>query len=173
MNKFIFIIFVYLSSNSHVYAQIVPARFAYQAVIRDSKGTLIIEDEVSIKIEIAKGSDSGSVVFEEEHKVATNKQGLVSLEIGSKSDLGAVNWPEGPYFIVLSVDIEGGSSYTEVGSYQLLSVPYALYAANGGIQGPKGDAGVSIKSGTVNTLSLIHIFGRCKSITHNHRVISG
>lgn len=147
----IMLLFVLILIASHrSYAQSVPSRFAYQAVIRDSKGALIVDDEVGIKIEIAKESGNGNVIFSEDHKVLTNKQGLVSLEIGSKADLSTLNWAQGPYFIVLSVDTEGGTDYTEVGSFQLLSVPYALYAANGGVPGPKGDPGISIKSGALN-----------------------
>jgi ligand-binding sensor domain-containing protein len=121
--KFIYILII-VCFQFKIIAQSVPTQFAYQAVIRDTQGKLIVDKKVGIMIELAQTSASGALVFTEEHEVTTNKQGLVSLEIGSKADLSIINWAQGPYFIVLSVDTEGGS-------YQLPSVPYALFAANG------------------------------------------
>ena len=44
-------------------------------------------------------------------------------------------------FIKTETDPTGGTSYTIAGTNELMSVPYALYAANGGTPGPTGPAG--------------------------------
>jgi hypothetical protein len=58
---------------------------------------------------------------------------LVSLEIGSGTivtgTFAGINWATGPYFIKTETDPTGGTAYTIVGTNQLMSVPYALYAA--------------------------------------------
>ena len=50
-------------------------------------------------------------------------------------DFSTINWANGPYFIKTETDPDGatgGIAYTITGTSQLLSVPYALYAANAG-----------------------------------------
>ena len=58
-------------------------------------------------------------------------------------NLSAIDWANGPYYIKTETDPEGGSNYSISGTSQLLSVPFALYSANGtpGPQGPIGPAG--------------------------------
>ena len=57
---------------------------------------------------------------------------LVSIEIGGGSGFNTIDWANGPYFIETKTDPAGGTNYTITGTSQLLSVPYALYAANAG-----------------------------------------
>ena len=60
----------------------------------------------------------------------------------------------GPYFIETAADVTGGTSYTVMGTSQLMSVPYALYAktsGNGGVAGPQGPAGRGWNNGTNGT----------------------
>ncbi len=115
----------------------VPASFKYQAVLRDISGNVKANADVSIDIAILQGSASGSQVFIETHNVTTNEFGLVNLEIGFKNPKGFsdIDWSVGPYFIKISVD------NIEMGTSQLLSVPYALYAktAENGFSGNYND----------------------------------
>lgn len=54
-----------------------------------------------------------------------------------------IDWANGPYYIETSVDVTGGSSYVVMGTSQLVSVPYALYAKTSGSStpGPQGPVG--------------------------------
>jgi hypothetical protein len=117
-----------------------PQKMSYQAVIRNSGGALVVNQAVGMKISVLQGSTSGTAVFAETHTPTTNANGLVSLEIGTGSPvngtLAGVNWANGPYYIQSQIDVTGGTNYTLTGAYQLLSVPYALYAVNGV---PKGN----------------------------------
>ena len=60
----------------------------------------------------------------------------MTLQIGDgtvmNGDFSAIDWAEGPYFLKTETDPNGGQNYTIEGTQQLLSVPYALYAANAG-----------------------------------------
>ena len=61
---------------------------------------------------------------------------MASLEIGGGSvvlgTFPAINWANGPYFLKTETDPAGGTNYSIQGTSQLLSVPYALYAAKSG-----------------------------------------
>jgi hypothetical protein len=109
-----------------------PDMFNYQAVARDDQGNVLSNQDVGIKISILQGSANGTVVYEEEHSKTTNDQGLVNLMIGNGSVLSGtfsnIDWSSGPYFIEVGLDETGGTSYSTMGTSQLLSVPYAKYA---------------------------------------------
>ncbi|MCF8269802.1 MAG: DUF1566 domain-containing protein [Crocinitomicaceae bacterium] len=59
-----------------------------------------------------------------------------------------IDWSAGPYFMETAVDVTGGTSYTVMGTSQLMSVPYALYAkTSGNGQGPAGANGTNGTNG--------------------------
>ncbi len=107
-----------------------PNSFSYQAVVRDAAGYAVTDATVGIKISILKGSVAGTPVCVEEFTPTTDELGLVTLAIGSQNttDFAAIDWSDGPYFVKVELDPQGGTSYTDMGTTQLLSVPYALYA---------------------------------------------
>ena len=116
----------------------VPGGFNWQAVLRDGSGSLKANTSVVIKLSIIQGSPEGINVFSETHHVSTSNTGQVNLVVGSGNtvDFNAINWADGPYF--MNVEVDG----SDLGTSQLLSVPYALYAAAGvGEQGPQGEPG--------------------------------
>ncbi len=123
-----------------------PQKLTFQGVIRDVSNELITDHIVRIKISLLQGSDSGPAVFEESHLTTTNSNGLLTLKIGDgaviSGSLETIDWGAGPYFIKSETDPTGGTNYTIVGTSELLSVPYALYAANGGVEGPQGPQGI-------------------------------
>ena len=118
---------------SSLFAQ-APEAFKYQAVIKNTDGEIISGQEVSIKISILNENPTGDVVYSEEHSVTTNNIGMVSLIIGEGSlltgDFSQIPWNEGDKFLKIEIDDSGGSSYAELGTFQLLSVPYALFASS-------------------------------------------
>jgi hypothetical protein len=103
-----------------------PNMFKYQAVLRDASGNIIANQSKTIVIDILE-SDLTTSVFNETQDVTTSAQGLINLNIGSvnTTDLALIDWSNGEYFIQITVDA------TIMGTSQLLSVPYALYAKNG------------------------------------------
>ena len=79
-----------------------PEQISYQAVIRDTKGNLIQNQNVGIQISILQGDITGSSIYKESHLASTNTNGLISLAIGSgtsSDDFSSVDWVNGPYFI--------------------------------------------------------------------------
>jgi len=128
--------FVLLSMS--IMAQI-PQSFKYQAVLRDGSGNIKTNTTTSIEISILQGSANGITVYAETHGVTTNAYGIVNLDLGLGTVINGIfaniDWSTGPYFVKVSVD------GTDMGTSQLLSVPYALYAKTSGTPGVKGDNG--------------------------------
>jgi hypothetical protein len=124
----------------NLYAQ-VPQKMSYQAVVRNTDNALISQGAVGVRISILQGSANGVSVYTETHTTTTNTNGLVSIIIGDgnvvSGSLATINWAAGNFYIKSEIDATGGSNYTIEGSSQLLSVPYALFSANG----PPGPTG--------------------------------
>jgi hypothetical protein len=120
-------------ASTTLFAQ-VPQSFSYQSVIRDGTGELVANQQVGIQISILQGSATGTAVYTETHSPTTNANGLATLNIGegtpSTGVFESINWGNGPYFVETSTDPAGGNNYSVSSVSQLLSVPYALYAAN-------------------------------------------
>ncbi|MDC0098736.1 DUF1566 domain-containing protein [Crocinitomicaceae bacterium] len=136
-----------------------PEGFKYQAVVRDAGNLILNNQAVGMRMTIQQGSIGGATVYTETFAPTTNGYGLVNLEIGSgtvvSGDFTTIDWANGPYFIETAADVTGGTSYTVMGTSQLMSVPYALYAktsGNGagpiGAQGPAGADGTNGTNGT-------------------------
>jgi len=122
-----------------------PEGFKYQAVIRDAGNVMLTDQAVGMQMSIQQGSIGGTSVYTETFSITTNAYGLVNLEIGtgiSTDDFTMIDWANGPYFMETAVDLTGGMIYVVMGTSQLMSVPYALYAkTSGNGEGPQGVPG--------------------------------
>ena len=109
-----------------------PQKMSYQSVIRNNAGDLVANSPIGLRISILKDSPTGTVVYSETMTNTTNENGLLSIEIGGGTPItgtfAGIDWSTGTFFIKTETDPNGGSNYDVVGTSQLLSVPYALYA---------------------------------------------
>ncbi len=125
------ILFLILAWSLSLHAQ-PPQAFRYQAVARDAMGGILPNRNVTFRISVILGSPSGSVVYSEIHEKITNDFGLVDMAIGNgvfqSGTFGTINWGSGSHYIKVELDPAGGTSFQAMGTVQLLSVPYALYA---------------------------------------------
>jgi hypothetical protein len=144
-----------LLMGAYTFAQ-APQKMSYQAVVRNGSNALVSNSPVGVKISVLQGSASGTAAYVETQNVTTNANGLATFQIGNgtvvSGTMAGIDWANGPYFIKTETDPTGGTNYTIAGTSELLSVPYALYSANGtpgpvgatgpqGIQGPAGADG--------------------------------
>jgi hypothetical protein len=145
-----------------------PEKMSYQAVVRNATNNLIINQSIGMKISLLQGSASGTAVYVETHTLNSNANGLVTLEIGTgtivSGTFATINWANGPYFIKTETDPTGGSAYTIVGTSQLLSSPYALYAKTAGSStpgpaGPQGPIGLTGPAGPAGAQGPIGLTG--------------
>jgi len=132
MKKLTFFLVAVLSAVS-LFAQ-PPQSFKYQAVARDNEGNVIANQNVSFRISILQGSTTGYPVYVETNSALTNQFGLVNLDIGNGTVVSGIfaniQWPTGQYFMKTELDATGGTDYQLIGTTQLISVPFALDAAN-------------------------------------------
>ena len=129
----------------------VPQAFNYQAVARDNSGNLIVSHNVGVEIYIRQTSSTGTVVYIETFTALTNQFGLFTLQIGTGTPVvgtfSTINWSTGSYYLDVKMDPTGGSTYADMGTSQLLSVPYAMYAAKAGVPGITGATGPTGSTG--------------------------
>jgi uncharacterized protein (TIGR02145 family) len=111
-----------------------PQGFNYQATVRNSAGALITNQNVLFKFNIMLNSQTSLPVYSETHQAPTDDLGQVNIVIGTGTPtigtFSTINWANGTYY--LGIELNTGSSYVAMGTTQLLSVPYALYANTAG-----------------------------------------
>ena len=113
----------------------------------------MLNSNVSFRLNLIQGSQTGTAVFTETHDTVTDDLGQVSLVIGhgdaTTGSFSAVDWSLGNYY--LGIEINSGNGYVAMGTTQLLSVPYALYAADTGKEAFPGfgtEAGTALEGNT-------------------------
>lgn len=130
-----------------------PQSINYQAVARDGSGN-IVTSAVGIKFQIYQGTVSGSPVYEETHTATPSSAGIVTVKIGTGTPLigtfTGIAWGSGPYFLQVSIDPSGGTSYSVVSASQLVAVPYALFAEKAGnVTNYTAGSGITIAGGVI------------------------
>jgi hypothetical protein len=178
MKKLFIFLGILLFNFCNAFAQ-VPQKMSFQAVIRNSSNALVSSSSVGMKISILQGSAMGTIVYAEKQTPFTNANGLVSIEIGSGDiilgSFSSIDWANGPYFIKTEADPNGGSAYTISGTSELMSVPYALFSANGtpGPAGPAGPVGPPGLSGFVHYIGELYGGGIVVSVWKENGVEKG
>lgn len=129
MKKIVLILALFLSALT--FAQ-VPQGISYQAIALNGSGTPVVSSNVRVKLSILDTSATGAVLYSETQIKTTNAQGLFNLVIGQGTVVSGVfatiNWGTNYKFLKVEMDATGGTTYVAVGTTQLLSVPYAMYA---------------------------------------------
>lgn len=122
-----------------------PNAIPYQAVARNTSGNLITNQNVSLRFSIHDVSATGTIVYQETQNTTTNALGLFSVNIGQGTPVTGtfvtINWGSGAKFTQVEIDPAGGTSYVDMGTQQMMSVPYALFAKSSGSSNvPNGTA---------------------------------
>lgn len=112
----------------------VPNAIPYQAVARNSSGAILASTNISVRFTVRDSIATGVIKYRETHAVTTTTQGMFSLNIGQGTPVtgtfNGINWGVNSKFMQVEMDQAGGSSYIELGTQQMLSVPYALHAGS-------------------------------------------
>jgi uncharacterized protein (TIGR02145 family) len=132
-----------------------PQLIPFQAIARDAAGQPLSSTTVNARFTIHEGSALGPNIWQELQTVSTSSLGLFTVQLGSNVSLGNLNWADGSKFMQVEIDL--GNGFVDIGTQQMLSVPYALYAENSGssIPGPQGPAGTNGANGTNGQNSLV------------------
>lgn len=130
--KTIFTILSFFVAISISVAQVPPSAFNYSGVARNPQGNPIANTTIGIQISILKTSTVGPIQYQENHFVNTDAFGLFNLVIGAgavqQGSMAAIEWGIDNYYLKVGMDATGGTNFLTMGTTQLLSVPYALYA---------------------------------------------
>jgi uncharacterized protein (TIGR02145 family) len=129
MKKHIPILFLFLALfvSSSLHSQS-PLGIPYQAVMRNADGSVLASSETVLTFMIHDVTANGTVVYQESHALTSNAQGLVSCVVGngvaSQGDFANINWGNGAKFLQVMMGT------TDLGTQQMLSVPYALHSSS-------------------------------------------
>jgi hypothetical protein len=135
-----------------IHAQGPPALISYQAVLRDTQGSIVSNQEVSLEFAIRQGDPTGVIVFEESHPmVNTSAYGVFGVQIGSGiptgvgqfTSLDEIGWSQGSYFIEVRAVLPGQGAAEIIGVTQMLTVPYAMHAASADIVVNESDGSIT------------------------------
>ena len=113
-----------------------PNQFNYQAVARNASGAPLVNQAIKVRFSIHHLSAAGAVQYTETRSITTNASGLFTVAIGSAGasnvtgSIGGTGWHSGEKFLQVEIDPTGGNNFTDMGTTQLLSVPYALSSAD-------------------------------------------
>ena len=122
--------FMAVCLTAMTFAAIAQNSFSYQAVIRDG-GKVLENKSVSLRLSVI--SDD-SVYYQEKHAVTTNAYGNVSVSVGEgetlRGNFDAIPWETMQVMMQVEVNTDGTDNYTNMGSMQILPVPYTMYAAS-------------------------------------------
>ncbi|MBL7943662.1 MAG: hypothetical protein JNM00_12895 [Flavobacteriales bacterium] len=114
--------------TASVLSQIAPTAFNYQAALRNADGTVMENMNVTIRLSARNGSVNGPINYQETHVVSTGDFGIVNVPFGNGLPVSGswanLAWTDFHYY--LQVEVNSGAGYTDLGTQQLLSVPYAL-----------------------------------------------
>jgi hypothetical protein len=123
-----------------------PQAIPYQGVARNASGNILSNQNIGLRLSIHDLTAAGTVVYSETHTTVTTNLGLFNLSIGSGTPvvgtLAGVIWGVGSKFLQVEMDPAGGTTYTDMGTTQLNSVPYALFSGQSG----------STANGTLNVI---------------------
>ena len=138
MKKILVNIVILVSVCVAVWAQ-APENFRYEVVVRDTNGLPVAPSAAGVRISVLKHSPNGSVAYSEKHTATIGNGGLLSLEVGGGTRIGAnllgsINWADDNYFLKTEIDLNGGSSYTLNMFSPISAVPMVTYAQSIGKQ---------------------------------------
>jgi hypothetical protein len=133
--KKLLLLFLAVFAITYTYAQGVPQIVCYQGVAADAKGTELSKQKIALRFSIIKGqSPTGAPIYAETHATSTDEFGLFKADIGGGSIVSGkfsdIKWGDDTYWLRVEMDPSGGGAYQLLGTTQLVSVPYALYAGS-------------------------------------------
>ena len=146
-----------------------PQGFNYQAIVRNNSGQLLVNQIVLVKFNILQNSATGDIVYSETQTANTDDLGHIALVVGqgtaTTGTFSNINWGTGSYY--LGIELNTGSGFVAMGTTQLLSVPYALYALNSGTSKTLGKPTILITGNITNEQAAAQIATELGSQTDN------
>jgi hypothetical protein len=160
-----------LSVNT-VYAQNTNTGIYFQAVARDNFSNPAKDIKIYVQSSIIQTTANGTKVLTEEYQTNTDAAGVFSISLGqgtrvggSASNLLAIDWSKGPYYLNLKVAItpiapvtnwDYTKEWIDLGTTSFGAVPYAMYSASA--------AGLDQKVSVTDTSKMLAIYAKAMSV---------
>ena len=124
--RVVFLVF-FAAMSTFLSAQ-APALIPYQAIARDASGQPLVSATINARFTIHDGTATGAIVWQELQTVSTSALGLFTAQLGGSIPLTGVNWSNGNKFMQVEIDL--GNGFIDMGTQQMLSVPYAFFSSD-------------------------------------------
>lgn len=119
-----------------------PQGIPYQAVARNSSGNILVSQPIRLRFTLHDSIATGTIVYRETFSLTTNTLGLFNVNVGLgavvSGTFSSINWGRNSKFMQVELDPTGGTSYVDMGTTQMMSVPFALYSNSAGNLGTGG-----------------------------------
>jgi hypothetical protein len=123
-----------------------PEAISYQAVARNAQGQPLSDASVQVRFTLLTDSLTGAAEYSESHSLTTNSLGLFTTAFGAGApDTGTfanINWASGSKY--LKVELDAGTGFVDMGTQQLLSVPYSMRSNTSAKAGTIENAGLPV-----------------------------
>jgi len=176
--KIIFNLLVLICGLNAINAQTAPPGIPYQAIARNANGTPYVNANLTVRFSLHEQTATGTVSYAETKSLQTNDLGLFSTTFGSGTPItgtfAGINWAQTTKF--LQVEINLGSAWVDIGTQQLMSVPYAMYsgtastlASTNQIPNSSGcySCPTEISAMSANTMNYSNAFQYCSNLNEN------
>jgi hypothetical protein len=129
-----------------------PPALPMQTVAKDPLGNPAKNRKVWVKVEIRHARINGTVIWAEAFETTTNEDGVYTIMVGmgnkqssvpsTMKGIGEIDWGNGPYFfnqkLAVSPSVPAAwwqpvDNYIDLGTIQMMSVPYAMFAGNASV----------------------------------------
>ena len=105
------------------------AQFNYQAIVKDSDGNPVTNNQVKFKFSLMYQSSTATPVYVEEHELVTPPDGVVNLSVGEGTVVNGtfsdIDWSQS---VFMKEELDTGSGYQDMGTRKVASVPVAEFA---------------------------------------------
>jgi hypothetical protein len=184
MKKFLSLLVVILFAAIGAYSQ-APGIFNYQGVARNSVGNVLVNKSIALRLTIRDLTPGGTIVYQEVRGATTNPFGLFNAQVGDAGatstvgTIAGVPWGVGKKYIQVEIDPNGGSTFINIGTAQIASVPYSLYTTLAGdlvlpFNKTQADAGTLFKiTNSANGSGSTSLEGLTNSLASNVSAIIG
>lgn len=126
--------FLFLFISFNVLAGGIPQRLHFQAIARDTKGALVTNTRIQVRLSIMDSADAGKLVYREYQTPVTDNYGTIDIQVNdpdSSVQIGTnlysnIPWQTGNKWLKIEYQAVLGPTYTLIGLFPMLPVPYAV-----------------------------------------------
>jgi hypothetical protein len=103
----------------------------YKAILKDTNGNVLASTFMNVQFTIHQTTETGTIVYQEDHNYTTDANGLVILNMGTDSSpnvgvFADIDWSADKHFLQTTITYSGGTINFD--ATEFMAVPYAKHA---------------------------------------------